>query len=111
MFLRTYTPGPPLDQYVDRFWFCSDTPAHPRERILPSGTVELVITANGVPTTITLEGVKETDKIVVKITIKGATATLDTDKILMSIGRRPNSENLGLDAAGVTIDSMIIQFC
>jgi len=34
----------------------------------------------------------------------GKTATIDTDKILMSIGRRPNSENLGLDAAGVTLD-------
>ena len=43
MFLRTYTPGPPLDACIDRFWLCSDTPSHPRERILPSGTVELVI--------------------------------------------------------------------
>jgi len=43
MFLRTYTPGPPLGEYIDRFWLVSDTPAHPRERILPSGTVELVI--------------------------------------------------------------------
>jgi AraC-like DNA-binding protein len=47
MFLRTYTPGPPLDQCIDRFWYCSDTPAHPRERILPSGTVELVINLTG----------------------------------------------------------------
>src|SRR5262245_48263694 len=47
MFLRTYTPGPPLDEYIDRFWFCSDTPVHPRERILPSGTVELVINLTG----------------------------------------------------------------
>jgi AraC-like DNA-binding protein len=43
MFLRTYIPGPPLDECIERFWFCSDTPSHPRERILPSGTVELVI--------------------------------------------------------------------
>src|SRR5262249_13927458 len=43
MFLRTYTPGPPLDACIDRFWLCTDTPSHPRERILPSGTVELVI--------------------------------------------------------------------
>jgi len=43
MFLRTYTPGPPLDEYIDRFWFCSDTPPHPRERITPSGTAHLVI--------------------------------------------------------------------
>ena len=34
----------------------------------------------------------------------GKTATVDTDKILLSIGRRPNSENLGLDAAGVAVD-------
>ncbi|HVK86351.1 MAG TPA: dihydrolipoyl dehydrogenase [Kofleriaceae bacterium] len=34
----------------------------------------------------------------------GKTATIDTDKILMSIGRRPNSENLGLEAAGVNVD-------
>jgi AraC-like DNA-binding protein len=43
MFLRTYTPGPPLDEFIDRFWFIADTPSHPRERILPSGTVQLVI--------------------------------------------------------------------
>src|SRR5262245_59916283 len=43
MFLRTYTPGPPLNQYIDRCWYCADTPTHPRERILPSGTVEMVI--------------------------------------------------------------------
>ena len=47
MLLCTYTPGPPLDEYIDRFWFCSDTPAHPRERILPSGTAELVINLTG----------------------------------------------------------------
>jgi dihydrolipoamide dehydrogenase len=33
-----------------------------------------------------------------------APVQIDTDKILMSIGRRPNSENLGLDLAGVTVD-------
>src|SRR5262245_43803780 len=43
MFLRTHTPGPPLSEFIDRFWFCSDTPSHPGERILPSGTVEMVI--------------------------------------------------------------------
>ncbi len=34
----------------------------------------------------------------------GKTAQIDTDKILLSVGRRPNSENLGLDVAGVTVD-------
>jgi dihydrolipoamide dehydrogenase len=31
----------------------------------------------------------------------GKEATIDADKILVSIGRRPNTENLGLEAAGV----------
>ncbi len=34
----------------------------------------------------------------------GKTAAIDTDKILLSIGRRPNSEHLGLEAAGVATD-------
>src|SRR5882724_13157381 len=45
------------------------------------------------------------DRAVLTVELKdGKTATLDADKILLSIGRRPNSENLGLDAAGVTVD-------
>jgi AraC-like DNA-binding protein len=43
MFLHTHAPGSPLHEFIDRFWYCSDTPSHPRERILPSGTVEMVI--------------------------------------------------------------------
>ncbi|MGH7856484.1 MAG: DUF6597 domain-containing transcriptional factor [Candidatus Binatia bacterium] len=43
MLYRAYTPGPPLDDFIDRFWLCSDAPPHPRERILPSGTIELVV--------------------------------------------------------------------
>jgi AraC-like DNA-binding protein len=39
----SYNPAPPLSRFVDRFWLCSDTPSHPRERILPSGTIELVV--------------------------------------------------------------------
>ena len=34
----------------------------------------------------------------------GKSATIDTDKILLSIGRRPNSEGLGLDKVGVAVD-------
>jgi dihydrolipoamide dehydrogenase len=33
----------------------------------------------------------------------GKTAAIDADKILLAIGRRPNSDNLGLDQAGVTV--------
>ena len=43
MLYRTYNPGPPLGDFIDRFWVCSDVPPHPRERILPSGTFELVV--------------------------------------------------------------------
>ncbi len=34
----------------------------------------------------------------------GKTATIDADKILVSVGRRPNSEDLGLADAGVAVD-------
>src|SRR5262249_20014029 len=44
------------------------------------------------------------DRAVLTVELKdGKTATIDADKILLSVGRRPNSENLGLDTAGVTI--------
>jgi dihydrolipoamide dehydrogenase len=45
------------------------------------------------------------DRAVLTVELQdGKTATIDADKILLSIGRRPNSENLGLDAAGVALD-------
>ncbi|TMQ19229.1 MAG: dihydrolipoyl dehydrogenase [Deltaproteobacteria bacterium] len=47
------------------------------------------------------------DRAVLTVELKDGkgtkTATIDADKILLSIGRRPNSENLGLDAAGVAV--------
>ncbi len=39
----------------------------------------------------------------------GKTATIDADKILLSVGRRPNSENLGLEALGVKVERGFIQ--
>ena len=45
------------------------------------------------------------DRAVLTVELKdGKTVQIDTDKILLSIGRRPNSENLGLEAAGVALD-------
>jgi AraC-like DNA-binding protein len=38
-----HTPGPPLNEFVSNLWSLSDAPRHERERILPSGTIELVI--------------------------------------------------------------------
>ena len=43
MLYRSHTPPPPLSEHVERFWICSDAPPHRRERILPSGTIELVV--------------------------------------------------------------------
>jgi AraC-like DNA-binding protein len=40
---QTHVPRAPLDQFVERLWHCADVPPHARERILPSGTVELVV--------------------------------------------------------------------
>lgn len=38
-----HQPGPPLGGVVDSLWLLSDAPGHGRERIVPSGTIELVI--------------------------------------------------------------------
>jgi AraC-like DNA-binding protein len=43
MFYQSYIPGPPLDELIECFWCLSDAPPHARERILPCGTLELVI--------------------------------------------------------------------
>jgi dihydrolipoamide dehydrogenase len=44
------------------------------------------------------------DRAVLTVELKdGKAATIDADKILLSIGRRPNSENLGLDQVGVNV--------
>lgn len=43
MLYHSHAPGPPLSEFIERFWLCSDAPPHARERILPSGTIELVI--------------------------------------------------------------------
>jgi AraC-like DNA-binding protein len=39
----SHQPAPPLGAFIQNFWHCADAPSHPRERILPSGTIELVI--------------------------------------------------------------------
>ena len=36
-------PSPPLDTCVERLWLLSDAPARSKERIAPSGTIDLVI--------------------------------------------------------------------
>ena len=37
------TPTHPLGDFVERLWLVSDAPAHSKERIAPSGTIDLVI--------------------------------------------------------------------
>ncbi|WP_051574165.1 DUF6597 domain-containing transcriptional factor [Mycobacterium sp. URHB0044] len=39
----THRPGPPLARFVAYLWSLHDAPAHPTERIVPSGTLELVV--------------------------------------------------------------------
>jgi AraC-like DNA-binding protein len=42
LFLK-HLPARPLSDFVEYLWLLSDAPAHPTERILPTGTLELVI--------------------------------------------------------------------
>jgi hypothetical protein len=44
MLYRSYGPASPLSDFIEDVWLYDDyTPTHLRERILPSGTIELVI--------------------------------------------------------------------
>lgn len=43
MMYRSYTPSPPLAEFIERIWQCSDIPSHQPVRILPTGALELVI--------------------------------------------------------------------
>ncbi len=40
---RSHVPRPPLTDYVEYLWSLSDAPSHAKERILPTGTLELVL--------------------------------------------------------------------
>jgi dihydrolipoamide dehydrogenase len=44
------------------------------------------------------------DHAVVTVTRKDGEATIDADRILVSVGRRPNTDALGLDKVGVVLD-------
>lgn len=43
MLYSSHTPMAPLADFVEYFWSLSDAPAHAQERIVPSGTLELVV--------------------------------------------------------------------
>lgn len=48
------------------------------------------------------QGVEETkDGVVVKATVGGSEQTFEADYVLVTVGRRPNTEELGLDMAGI----------
>jgi AraC-like DNA-binding protein len=38
----SHTPSPPLRRFVENLWSLSDAPAHARETVVPSGTLEMV---------------------------------------------------------------------
>jgi hypothetical protein len=41
---RSWSPAPPLCDFIEDFWlYRGDRPAHLKERIVPSGTIELVV--------------------------------------------------------------------
>ena len=39
----SHTPAPSLGAFVENLWLLEDAPAHAEERIIPSGTIELVV--------------------------------------------------------------------
>src|SRR5690349_19967262 len=43
MVYRSQIPPAPLGYFVDRFWSCAGAPLDSRARILPRGTIELIV--------------------------------------------------------------------
>jgi dihydrolipoyl dehydrogenase len=48
---------------------------------------------------------KKGAKLVVAVEAEGKKETIEVDQILSTVGRRPNSENLGLESVGVRLDA------
>jgi dihydrolipoamide dehydrogenase len=48
------------------------------------------------------------DRLAVTVTVDGERQTLTCDKVLVTVGRRPYTTNLGLEAAGVRVDGGFI---
>lgn len=56
------------------------------------------------------KGWEERDgRAVVTLETEGGEVTVDTDKVLVSVGRRPNSENLGLETLGIKTERGFIK--
>ena len=49
------------------------------------------------------KAVETKNGVAVEVEIKGKTQTIDADYVLVTVGRRPNTENLGLEKVGVTL--------
>jgi AraC-like DNA-binding protein len=48
--IRSHQPGPALEPYVERFWYCSGYEGiHRKERVLPDGRFQLVVSLSGAP--------------------------------------------------------------
>jgi AraC-like DNA-binding protein len=47
MLIATRTPGPPLDAFVELFWLYEANEPHAAERLLPTGSMELVVVLSG----------------------------------------------------------------
>jgi dihydrolipoamide dehydrogenase len=55
-------------------------------------------------TGVTVEGVDAGDPTVVRYTADGKAETVEVDVVVVSIGRRPRSEGVGLEGSGVEVD-------
>jgi len=49
------------------------------------------------------KAVETKNGVAVEVEIKGKTQTIEADYVMVTVGRRPNTENLGLEKAGVTL--------
>lgn len=68
------------------------------ERALKKQSIELVLSAS-------VQGVERTDSgLKLRYGTSDGDKNLEADRVLVAVGRRPNTQDIGLDAAGVILD-------
>lgn len=73
-------------------------------RLLKKRKIKIVTSAKVLPETV----VKESGQVSVQAEVNGAVETFTAEKLLVSVGRQANVENLGLEATEIKVDRGVI---
>ncbi|MBM7713752.1 dihydrolipoyl dehydrogenase [Siminovitchia sp. FSL H7-0308] len=104
--LSDFGLGVTIMEYADRILPNEDRDiSKEMQRILKKKKVKVVANAKVLPETIQ----KMNGSIAISAIVKGEEQTFAAEKILVSVGRRPNTENLGLQNTDIELDNGFIK--